>query len=338
LIKDGSIGLGESYMDSWWEVKDIEMFFSKLLKHNVHEALMKILSADTLFDLIKVKLSKTPVDPYNVARAHYDIGNDLYSVMLGKAMAYSCGYWQKGDDLDAAQEHKFELICKKLHLKAGMTVIDIGCGWGGLLVYMAKNYGVKAVGLTVSVEQKKLIEEKYADVDITVHLKDYQEFAEISTDKFDRIVSVGMFEHVGLKNYKTFMEKCDQLLKDDGLFLLHTIGSNENDDTKEPWMDKYIFPDGKLPGPVQIIGATEDIFVLEDWHNFGINYNKTLCAWEKNFVANWPGELETKYGERFYRMWRYYLLSCAGAFSSNHLGLWQLVLSKGLPEVYEGVR
>lgn len=336
LVKNGSLGLGESYMDGWWECKDLEGFFQRVIEADLSTKFYSQLRLDNIFELARIKLLPS-ADPYEVGRKHYDNGNDLYENMLGTSMAYSCAYYKDTDKLDEAQVAKYELICQKLHLEKGMTIIDIGCGWGGLLVYMVEKYGVKATGLTVSTEQKKYIELTYPELDIEIHLLDYQEYCAVTTQEYDRVVSVGMFEHVGLSRYPEFMVCSKQLLRDGGLFLLHTIGNKRTDTGRDPWIDTYIFPNGKIPSATQITAVIENRFALEDWHNFGLYYEKTLLAWLENFQNSWP-KIKDNYGDRFYRMWTYYLLSCAGAFKARKLELWQIVLSKNSNEVYQGVR
>ena len=258
-----------------------------------------------------------------VAEQHYDLGNDLFELMLDDTMAYSCGYWKDADSLHEAQLAKLDLICRKLELEPGMTLLDIGCGWGSLLEYATRHYGVRAEGVTVSSEQAQLARERCQGLPVEVLLKDYRAV----TGRYDRVVSVGMFEHVGRRNYQTFMDTTLGLLKDRGLMLLHTIGTNESSQSHDPWIDKYIFPNGELPSVKQIARAAEPGWVVEDLHNFGPDYARTLKAWDANFQAGWR-QLQHRYDERFYRMWRYYLNVCAGAFRARNIQLWQWVFSK----------
>ena len=264
-----------------------------------------------------------------VAEKHYDLDNELFSCMLDSTLAYSCGYWRQATSLYEAQLAKLDLICRKMELQPGMKVLDIGCGWGSFTWYAASRYGVAVDGVTVSVEQQKYAQQRCAHLPVTILLKDYRELSgnrEV-TGRYDRIVSVGMFEHVGKKNYREFMQVVDRLLDDEGLALLHTIGENESSKTFDPWINKYIFPNGELPSLAQITAAAERWFAIEDVHNFGPDYDKTLKAWDDNFCRAWP-QLEHRYDQRFFRMWRYYLNVCAAAFRSRNLQLWQLVLSK----------
>lgn len=271
---------------------------------------------------------------YVVGEAHYDLGNDLYEKMLDKRLVYTCGYWKDAKTLDEAQEAKLDLVCRKIGLKAGNRILDIGCGWGSFAKYAAEKYGASVVGITISKEQAVLARENCKGLPVEIRVQDYRELDE----HFDHIISLGMFEHVGYKNYRTYFEVARRCLKEDGLFLLHSIGGNISVRHVEPWMNRYIFPGGMLPSIAQIGAGIENLFVMEDWHNFGPDYDKTLMAWFANFDAAWP-TLREKYGERFYRMWKYYLLSCAGTFRSRYSELWQVVLSPhGVPGGYTSVR
>ncbi len=325
VLQQGSLGLGESYMDGWWECERLDMFFSKVLRaglenqlpHHLKDTLR--IAAARLFNLQNKKRA------WIVGKEHYDLGNDLFSRMLDPQMQYSCAYWKEATTLEEAQLAKLRLICEKLQLTPGMRVLDIGCGWGGLAQYMAQNYKVHVVGVTISAEQQKMAQARCKDLDVTILLQDYRDL----NDQFDRIVSVGMFEHVGPKNYATYFEVVDRNLKPDGLFLLHTIGSNKTDHNVDPWINKYIFPNGCLPSVRQIANACEPHFVMEDWHNFGADYDTTLMAWHARFIDSWP-EIAGNYSERFKRMFSYYLNACAGAFRARDIHLWQVVFSRGV--------
>ena len=249
-------------------------------------------------------------------------------------MVYTCSYWKNSDNLDNAQESKLELTCNKIGLKEGMRVLDIGCGWGSFEKYASEKYGVEVIGITISKEQVELGNELCRGLPVEIRLQDYRDVNE----KFDAILSLGMFEHVGPKNYRTYMQKVSDCLEDNGLFLLHTIGSNVSNKIGDRWITKYIFPNGVLPSARQITNASEKLFILEDWHSFGADYDKTLIAWQNNFEKNWD-KIKENYSERFKRMWNYYLLSCAGGFRSRKHQLWQIVFSKnGVRGGYESVR
>lgn len=317
----GNLGLGEAYMEGQWDVDRLDEFFFRLIRNKVHEQVQPF---RLIFHSLRARLLnlQTARRSWQVGEAHYDLGNDFYQAMLDPRMTYTCGYWKDAETLDQAQEHKLELICRKLELEPGMRVLDIGCGWGSFMGYAAEHYGVDCVGLTISREQAALGETLCAGLPVEFRLQDYRDVDE----RFDRVVSVGMFEHVGRKNHRVFMETAHRCLADDGLFLLHTIGKNVRSSTPDPWIDKYIFPNGDLPALGQINDAAEDLFVVEDVHNFGADYDRTLMAWHANFEKAWP-RFQEQYGDRFYRMWRYYLLSCAAAFRARSIQLWQLVLA-----------
>jgi cyclopropane-fatty-acyl-phospholipid synthase len=335
IILQGSLGLGESYLEGWWDSEELDRFFYQILRNKIHEKVATN-NISFLWQKFMTKLInlQTLVHSFQVGKHHYDLGNDLFESMLDKSMTYSCGYWQNADSLEEAQQAKLDLICRKLKLAKGMTVLDIGCGWGSLMKYAAEKYGVSCVGLTISHEQVKLGQEKCQGLPIKFFLKDYRQFE----GKFDRVVSVGMFEHVGYKNYPTFMQVVNRCLKDDGLFLLHTIGNRYSVTYSELWINKYIFPYSMIPSIAQIAKAAEDFFVIEDLHNFGQYYDLTLMAWLKNFEENWH-KLKSKYGEKFYRVWKYFLCCCAGSFRARHLQLWQFVFSKnGVFGGYQPVR
>jgi cyclopropane-fatty-acyl-phospholipid synthase len=256
--------------------------------------------------------------------------------MLDKNMQYSCGYWAHANTLDEAQEAKLNLICKKVQLEKGQRVLDIGCGWGGLAGYAARHFGVSVDGYTVSKEQATFAEEKLKGLPVRIFLEDYRSINE----QYDRIVSVGMFEHVGYKNYGTYFQVARKALKDDGLMVLHTIGGNVTTASTDPWIQKYIFRSSALPSVKQIAAASEGCFVMEDWHNFGADYDRTLMAWYENFKSAWLALAQTgKYTERFRRMWEYYLCACAGSFRARSIELWQIVLSpKGVRGGYRPMR
>ncbi len=333
VLEAGSLGLGESYMDGWWECKKLDEFFNKVLSAKLDK---KVIGLKNVLLLLKAKGTnmQSKSRAHIVGKKHYDIGNNLYKKMLDKRMAYSCGYWKKAKNLDQAQKAKFDLICKKLNFKPGQKILDIGCGWGGFPKYAAEKYKVKVVGITISKEQVKLAKEICKGLPVEIRLQDYRKLNE----KFDHIISIGMFEHVGPKNYKTFMKIVSRNLKEDGLFLLHTIGKSKGGGGGDPWIHKYIFPNGILPSPKQITNAAQGLFVLEDWHNFSADYDKTLMQWHKNFTGSW-NKIKDSYDNRFYRMWTYYLLSCAGGFRSRKNQLWQIVFSKnGVPGGYKSLR
>jgi len=334
VLAGGSLALGESYMDGWWESPSLDRLFHRVMRARLDERLPKSPREVAAVCMALVLNLQNIRRSTRVAHTHYDLGNDLFAAMLDGRLNYSCAYWDGCQDLEAAQEAKLELICRKLGLMPGMRLLDIGCGWGGLARYAARRHGVEVVGVTISQKQAALAAQRCQGLPVDVRLEDYRH----TTGRFDRVVSVGMFEHVGLKNYRRFMQAAANRLNGDGLFLLHTIGSDVSSVACDPWIAKYVFPGGMLPSPAQITKAMEGLFVLEDWHGFGADYDRTLMAWHRRFSQAWP-ELVGKYGERFGRMWRYYLLSCAGAFRARRIQLWQIVLSpQGVPGGYQSIR
>ena len=335
VLLQGSLGLGEAYVEGWWDCSQLDEFFSRLLRGLIHEQVAAN-SFVALWEKLKTKILnlQTLARSFQVGQHHYDLGNDLFVRMLDPQMVYSCGYWQQAKTLEEAQTAKLDLICQKLQLQPGMTLLDIGCGWGSLMKYAAEHYGVSCVGVTVSQEQVQLGKQRCQGLPIQFLLQDYRE----CQGQFDRVVSVGMFEHVGYKNYPLFMEVAHRCLAEDGLFLLHTIGNRNSITYGELWTGKYIFPNGMMPSIAQISSAIESLFVIEDLHNFGSDYTPTLLAWLNNFEQTWD-QLSEKYGEKFYRIWRYFLSSTAGSFRARHLQVWQIVFSKnGVLNGYKPVR
>lgn len=324
VAKSPSLGFGESYMDGWWDCDRIDECFTKIFESGIEKKTHLTLSKIFTYCFHSLMNFQTKQKSREVAIKHYNLGNELYEAMLGPTMNYSCGYWKHAVTLDAAQRDKMELICRKLMLSPGMRLLDIGCGWGTLAKYAAEHYGVEVIGVTISEPQREYAAERSKGYPVTILNIDYRD---LPKEQFDRIVSVGMFEHVGFKNYRTFMEIVHGSLKKNGIFLLHTIGGNSSYASGDPWMEKYIFPNGMLPSVAQIAQANEELFVMEDWHNFGYDYSSTLMAWHSNFEEHWE-KLQGMYDDRFRRMWNYYLLTCAGSFRARKNQLWQVVLSK----------
>ena len=334
VIRYGTLGLGEAYMENWWDANELDAFIYKGLIAHLDTAIRFNFASFLAVARAYLLNLQSSSRAFKVGEVHYDLGNDLYSSMLGKRMVYTCGYWARAKTLDEAQEAKLDLVCKKIGLKKGDRILDIGCGWGSFAKFAAEKYGASCVGITVSKEQAALARERCKGLPVEIHVQDYREVRE----QFDHIISLGMFEHVGVKNYRTYFEMADRCLKEDGFFLLHTIGYGISQLTSDPWLTKYIFPGGVIPSIAQIGKAVEGLFTMEDWHNFSADYDKTLMAWFKNFDAAWP-TLRATYGDRFYRMWKYYLLSCAGAFRARNIQLWQVVLSPhGVPGGYQSIR
>jgi cyclopropane-fatty-acyl-phospholipid synthase len=330
-LSQGSLGFGESYMDGWWDCDGLDEMVTRLFRANIDK---RIKSWAMLFPYIRARVInlQSKSRAFQIGERHYDIGNDLYQAMLDTRMTYTCGYWKDASTLDKAQEDKLNLVCRKLRLEEGMRVLDIGSGWGSFLKFAAERYGIQGVGVTVSKRQIELANELCKGLPIENRLQDYRD---IKGETFDRIVSLGMFEHVGNKNYRPYMQVVHNALADNGLFLLHTIGGDYSKSGSDAWIDKYIFPNSTLPSIAQIGKSIEHLFVMEDWHNFGAYYDKTLMEWMKNVDQSWD-QLKDNYNKRFYRMWRFYLLTSAAQFRSRRTQLWQIVMSKrGVDGVYE---
>ena len=329
VLAEGSLGLGESYMDGDWDVASLDGFLFRALAARLDE---RVRGARDMLDALLARLTnrQTRHRSGEVGRRHYDLGNDLYRAMLGRRLVYSCAYWPNAADLDQAQEHKLDLVCRKLRLQPGMRVLDIGCGWGEALKFAAERYGVQGVGITISHEQATYASALCEGLPVEIRLQDYRDLDE----PFDAAFSLGMFEHVGVHNYRAYFEVASRVLPLDGVFLLHTIGRNRSVHGTDPWIARYIFPNSMLPSAAQITRASEGLFVLEDWHVFGADYDRTLQAWRDNIEQAWD-RLDARYDERFRRMWRYYLAASMASFRCRRSQLWQLVLSpRGVPGGY----
>jgi cyclopropane-fatty-acyl-phospholipid synthase len=334
VLAGGSLALGESYMEGWWDCEAPDELVVRILSNDLQRKVRPSLKVFLLWLKSSLINLQRRSRAYNIGKRHYDLGNDLYRLMLDKGMNYSCGYWRRANNLDDAQADKLDLVCRKLGLEKGMRVLDIGCGWGGFAQYAAERYGVSVLGITVSREQALFAQERCKDLSVDIRFQDYRDL----DGRFDRIVSIGMIEHVGVKNYRTYMQVAARCLDPEGLFLLHTIGADLSVRAGDPWVDKYIFPDGMVPSLRQLSDAAEGLFKVEDVHSFGQYYDPTLLAWSRNFTEGWDS-IKDRYGERFFRMWRYYLLSSAGGFRARYSQLWQIVLSPlKTTRVYESIR
>ncbi len=326
ILLHGPVGLGDAYVEGWWDCDALDQLFDRALRAGLPARLRftpPVLRA-CLGEWLLNRQSRTRAG--HSARAHYDLGNDLFAAMLGPRLVYSCAVWENAATLDQAQEAKLELICRKLDLRPGLTLLDIGCGWGALARYAAERFGCSVVGITLSPEQAALARDRCRGQPVQILLQDYREVR----GRFDRVVSVGMFEHVGPKNYRAFMRVLRRGLADDGLSLLHFIATQRSwpnlGDPELLWVKKHIFPGGAIPSMKQVAAAAEGLFVYEDLQNLGPHYDPTLMAWFANFDRAWPA-LRPRYGDGFYRLWKYYLLSAAGVFRSRKYQVWQIVLS-----------
>lgn len=323
VLHQPHLALGEGYMDGWWNCPAIDQFITRVLTARLDQQVLG--SWRIQLHILRAKLFnlQSASRAYQVGERHYDLGNDLYRAMLDKRMNYTCGYWKNARDLNEAQEAKLDLVCRKIGLKPGMNMLELGCGWGSFAKFAAEKYGAHVVGVTVSKEQVALGMEMCKGLPVELRLEDYREVQ----GKFDRVISIGIMEHVGYKNYRTYMQVTNRCLKDGGIGFIHTIGGNETSLLADQFSNKYIFPNGMLPSIKQLGAAMEGLFVMEDWHNIGPHYDPTLMAWQKNFETAWP-ELKKNYSERFHRMWNYYLLSSAGGFRSRSQQLWQIVFTR----------
>lgn len=337
VLAHGSLGLGESYMDGWWDCCRIDELFHRVFWNRLDEKVrpgwraVAAALGSRLFNL------QSPVRAVVSGSSPYTFGDDLFEAMLDRRMVYSCAYWRNAETLDEAQEHKLDLVCRKLNLQAGQRVLDIGCGWGGFARYAAECYGVSVVGINLSHDQRRIAKEACKRLPVDIRFQDYRCLER--RREFDRIVSIGMFEHVGYQNYRNFMKIALGCLKPDGLFLLHTIGRNRSVADADPWIRRYIFPNAMLPSARQVTAAVEGLFLIEDWHNFSTDYDKTLMAWFQRFERAWHRLKGERYGERFRRMWTFYLLTSAARFRARRNQLWQIVLSeRGVPGGYSFVR
>ena len=322
VARDGSIGFGESYMAGWWDCASLDALFTRLClvpkakTRGWEKFMLKV--ASRLLNL------QSKARAHQVIDAHYELSNEMFAKMLDPHMQYSCAYWDGVDTLDAAQERKLALIAEKLRLQPGMQVLEIGCGWGGLAAHLAKHHGVQVTAVNICQAQLQVARERCAGLPVTFVDADYRDI----TGQYDRVVSVGMFEAVGAKNFDAFMGVVHRCLRDDGVFLLHTIGENLDRVTADPWIVKYIFPNGYIPSLDKLTKAMEGRFVVEDLHNIGPHYDRTLLAWVARFEAAWPEIAAMGFDERFRRMWTYYLHNCAGAFRGRSLQLWQIVSTR----------
>jgi len=323
VLRYGSLGLGESYMDGWWDCRALDEFITRLLRAELDRK--RFWNAPLLLDYLAVLLfnRQTKSRAKGSVEHHYGLGNDLYQAMLDGRMVYTAGRWEHASTLDEAQEAKLDFVCCKLGLQSGMTLLDIGCGWGSLAKFSAEGYGASVVGITLSSEQMELAQRLCAGLPIEIRLQDYRDLS----GTFDRVASLGMFEHVGTKNYRRFFDIARRSLRPGGLFLLSTIGVNCSDRGTDPWLGKYIFPNSHLPSAAQIGTAIEGLFIIEDWQNWAADYDRTVVAWFQNFHAHWR-DLQARYGERFYRMWKYYLMASAGCFRSRKCQDWQILLAR----------
>lgn len=329
ILRDGSVGFGEAFMDGWLDCERVDMLAERAYRADL-AAQVEVKHA--LFEAFKAKVHPfgSRARSFEIGERHYDTGNDLFEIMLDPYMIYSCAYWLRATTLEQAQRDKLELICRKLQLEPGMRLLDIGCGWGGLARYAAEHFGVSAVGITVSKQQLELGRRLCQGLPVELRYADYRDVDE----QFDRVVSVGMFEHVGRRHYPDFFAAATRCLKPSGIFLLHTVGYLQEEPIN-PWYDKYVMPGVEFPTIANVVDNAGAELVLEDLHTWeGAHYDRTLMAWFERFDRGWD-KLKAKYGETFYRMWKLYLQGCAGGFRAGRMRVWQFAFSRGgLPNGY----
>lgn len=324
VLRDGTLGGGEAYVDGWWDSPALDQTIERLQRIQAVDALRDNWMIMPHIIKSRVLNLQTRWRAFGSGQHHYDIGNDLYEAMLDSRMMYTCALWSTGArTLEEAQEAKLELVCKKIGLRSGMRILDLGCGWAGFAAHAAERYGAEVVGFTVSREQVRYAKQRYAHLPIDIRLDDYRN----ATGTFDAVVSIGLMEHVGPKNYRSYMQVVDRCLAPGGVAFIHTIGGNSARGRMDPWMDKYVFPNSALPSLAQLVTAMEGIFIAEDVHNIGEDYDPTLMEWFARFDAAWP-QLRAKYDERFYRMWKFYLLVSAGSFRARAQQLYQIVMTR----------
>ena len=335
ILAEGSVGLGETYMDGWWSCEAVDQLFAKLVLARLNKTVVPL---SAKWNVLRSRLFnlQTRLGSRRVIDRHYEISPAVFMSFLDPYNQYTCGYFKDTSDLNVAQENKLDLICRKLHLTENDRVLDIGCGWGGFAKFAAERYGCHVTGITISDQQLEYGKTFCEGLPVTLLKSDYRDFDQTG---FDKVLVCGMIEHVGHRNYRPLMEVVHRSLRDGGHFLLHTIGRHSSGTSTDPWITKYIFPNSMLPSARQLTTEAQGLFALDNWHNFGSSYDPTLMAWHKNFVDNWES-IREGYDDRFCRMFTYYLLSCAAVFRVNKKVLWQLVLTKrrGAVAGYQSVR
>lgn len=338
LAMQGSLGAGESYVEGWWDCQRIDLLAERVLQSGLANQWGRNLRAGMGSILRRLINPQRGKRSEKVALLHYNIDPAFFEMLLGPTMNYSCAYWRSSRSLDDAQRQKMHLIGKKLDLGPQDRALDIGCGWGGLAHYLSSVFGCSVVGITNSTSQARYANERFGSHLCTFIHCDYKAFDPRAHGGFTKVVSVGMFEHVGIRNYQAFFGLCRRAIPSDGLILLHTFGRTIERDF-DPWTDRYIFPNSYLPTIQDIGRATGGSLVMEDWHNFGADYDRTLMAWLSRFEA-WASSGACDMSIQQVRMWRYYLATYAACFRvRNRIQLWQLVLSRrGVAGGYRSIR
>jgi cyclopropane-fatty-acyl-phospholipid synthase len=333
VLTGGSLGFGESYMDGDWDVAQLDALIRRILR--IKATRKPIVTLNRTWHDLKSRLMNLQSRSGSMAiiDAHYDLDHRLYQHFLGPYNQYTCCFFNQATSLEAAEIEKLEMICNKLDLREGDKVLDIGCGWGGFSRYAAETRGCQVTGISISKEQIAYAKEFTAGLPVEIINTDYRDLPKLYDSRhFDKVVIIGMIEHVGYKNYQRLFEIVHELLNDNGLLLLHTIGNTRKTTVADPWIEKYIFRNSMLPSMSQLTNSTEDLFVIQDWENYGHYYAPTLAAWQSNFEKNWDKiraiETRNQFDERFRRMFNYYFLSCQAGFETEHILLWHMVMSK----------
>ena len=329
----GSLGFGESYMEGDWDVGSIDALFRRIIRYDISDSLMVMLNRLRLDLKSRLTNMQSRIGSRAIAETHYDLDHRLYELFLGPWNQYTCCFYDKATTLEEAEVEKLEMVCNKLDLQPGDRVMDIGCGWGGFAKYAAETRGCHVTGVSISVEQIAYARKYTAGLPVDIIECDYRDLPKRYEDgSFDKVVIIGMIEHVGYKNYRHLFEVVHRMLNDVGLFLLHTIGNSTVTTVVDPWIEKYIFRNSMAPAASQLTHAMEMLFTLQDWENYGHYYPSTLAHWQERFEANWPRieaiETANRFDERFRRMFNYYFLSCKAGFETEDILLWHLVMSK----------
>jgi len=328
----GTLGVGESYMDGDWDAGSLIEFFRKTMDAGLQ--MHPLLRINRVAKEVHARFRnlQTRRRSRAVAEEHYDLDHRMYAQFLGPWNQYTCCFFDGTDDLEEAELCKLEMICDKLEIESGDRVLDIGCGWGGFAKYAASTRGCSVVGISLSDEQIEYARDYTEGLPVEIHRMDYRDLPESPLGTFDKVLICGMIEHVGYRNYRQLMKVVHTVLAQDGLFLLHTIGNRHNTAVVEPWIEKYIFRNSMAPSMQQLTRAAADLFVIEDWENYGHYYVPTLQAWHDNFNRNWDRiralDGPRPFDERFRRMWNFYLMSSRAAFEVEDLHLWHLVMTR----------
>ncbi|MCM2304160.1 MAG: cyclopropane fatty acyl phospholipid synthase [Elusimicrobia bacterium] len=322
-LTGGGPALGESYADGWWEADRLDEVFHRLFRAGLHERLapgpwpgLRALAG-------RFRDFRASLRSHGSAGARSGPGGDVFQAMLGARMSFTCAYWKGARNLDEAVEGGMELVCRKLELKRGMSVLDLGCGWGAFARYAAERHGVSVTGVDIDAERVKLGRELCKGLPVALRVQDHKEVR----GRFDRVVSIGLMENVALGDYRASMAAAAQCLKADGIALIHAVGRNDGALRVDPWLDRSLFPDGAAPTLARLAGAMEGHFVAEDVHNLGPHYDPTLLAWHDNLARRWP-ELRGRYGDRAYRTLKVSLLCAAGGFRARRSQLFQIVMTR----------